>query len=85
MTITTIPSRQFNQGIGKAKKAAKNNPVVITDRGRPSYVFLSIELYQKITGTEESILDLLAMPDVAEVDFQPHGLDNDIFKSVDFS
>ncbi len=83
MTITTIPSRQFNQDIGKAKKAARKCPVIITDRGRPSYVLLSIEQYQKISGSQENILDLLAMPGVAEVDFEPDNLDDDIFQSAD--
>ena len=85
MSITTIPSRQFNQDIGKAKKAARKRPVIITDRGRPAYVLLSIEQYQKISGSQESILDLVAMPGVAEVDFEPPCLNNDIFKSADFS
>ncbi len=50
MTITTLSSREFNQDSSGAKKAAKNGPVFITDRGRPAHVLLSIEEYQRLTG-----------------------------------
>lgn len=42
MTITTLSSREFNQGVSGVKKAAKRGPVFITDRGRPAHVLLSI-------------------------------------------
>ncbi|TAL91811.1 MAG: type II toxin-antitoxin system Phd/YefM family antitoxin, partial [Candidimonas sp.] len=50
MTITTLSSRELNQDIGRAKKAALEGPVFITDRGKPVYVLLSIGEYQRITG-----------------------------------
>ncbi len=72
MAITTFTSRQFNQDASKAKKAAKAGPVFITDRGRPAHVLLSIEEYQKLTGSDlTSIIDMLAMPGIEEVDFDP--------------
>ena len=40
MTITTISSRDFNQDVSQAKRAAEAGPVVITDRGRPAFVLL---------------------------------------------
>ena len=40
VTITTISSRDFNQDVSKAKRAAEAGPVVITDRGRPAFVLL---------------------------------------------
>lgn len=60
MTITTLSSREFNQDSGKAKKAAQNGPVFITDRGRPAHVLLTIEEYRKIMGQTASLVDLLA-------------------------
>jgi hypothetical protein len=33
MAITTISSREFNQDTSRAKKAALQGPVIITDRG----------------------------------------------------
>lgn len=67
MTITTLSSREFNQDSNRAKKAAKDGPVFITDRGKPAHVLLSIEAYQELTGGRTKIADVLAMdgPDIA--------------------
>ncbi|QNI32198.1 type II toxin-antitoxin system Phd/YefM family antitoxin [Alloacidobacterium dinghuense] len=80
MTATTFSSREFNQDAGRAKKAAKRGPVFITDRGRTSHVLLSIEEYEKITGTGENIVDSLAMPNAAEVEFEPPRISGNIHK-----
>jgi prevent-host-death family protein len=71
MTITTLSSREFNQDTGKAKKAALEGPVFITDRGKPAHVLLSIQDYQRITGGHRKIADALAMPDLADFEFDP--------------
>ncbi|ELQ19191.1 prevent-host-death family protein [Pseudomonas fluorescens BRIP34879] len=68
MTITTISSREFNQDTSGAKKAARQGPVFITDRGKPAHVLLSIEDYQKLTGLNADIVDLLMMPEAADID-----------------
>ena len=70
MTITTISSREFNQDTSGAKKAARQGPVFITDRGKPAHVLLSIEDYQKLTGLNADIVDLLVMPEAADIDFE---------------
>lgn len=73
MTITTLSSREFNQAASEAKRAANNGPVFITDRGRPAHVLMSIELYQRLTGSRQKIADLLAMPGIENVDLDiPH-------------
>lgn len=71
MGITTISSRDFNQDTSGAKKASKTGPVVITDRGKPSHVLLSIEDYQRLTGSLPSIVELLAMPGPNDIEFEP--------------
>ena len=53
------------------KKAAAGGPVVITDRGRPSHVLLSVEEYQRLTAGQPGIIDLLAMPGLEDIDFTP--------------
>lgn len=68
MTITTLSSRQFNQDAGKAKKAALDGPVIITDRGRPAHVLLSFEDYKKITGAHTKMADLLALPGAEDIE-----------------
>ncbi|MBS4078087.1 MULTISPECIES: type II toxin-antitoxin system Phd/YefM family antitoxin [Pseudomonas] len=70
MAITTISSREFNQDTSSAKKAALQGPVIITDRGKPAHVLLSIEEYEKLTGTNASIVDLLVMPEAADIEFE---------------
>ncbi len=71
MTITTLSSREFNQDTSRAKKAASKGPVFITDRGKPAHVLLSIDDYRRITGGPRKIADALAMPGVAEFEFDP--------------
>lgn len=68
MSITTFSSRDFNHDTGQAKKAAKDGPVFITDRGKPSHVLLSIEEYQRITGSRMTLLDALT-PSAGKHDF----------------
>ena len=71
MGITTISSRDFNHDTSGAKKASKAGPVIITDRGKPSHVLLSIEDYQRLTGSLPSIVELLAMPGSPDITFDP--------------
>ncbi|MDF3362898.1 type II toxin-antitoxin system Phd/YefM family antitoxin [Sulfitobacter sp. Ks41] len=74
MRMTTINSRTFNRDVSGAKRAAQDGPVFITDRGKPAHVLLSIEAYRRLTGRQESILDLLADPEAASVAFEPDRL-----------
>lgn len=82
MTITSISSREFNQGASEAKRAANKGPVFITDRGRPAHVLMSIDLYKRLTGNNKKIADLLAMPDITDIDFEAPRL-RDTAKPVD--
>ncbi|AYF04196.1 MAG: prevent-host-death protein [Kocuria rhizophila] len=84
MELTTITSRTFNQDASGAKRAAQNGPVFITDRGKPAHVLLSIEAYRRLTGQRESIIDLLADTEAAEVSFEPSRLSG-LAKPVDLS
>jgi prevent-host-death family protein len=71
MTITTLSSREFNQAASGAKRAANNGPVFITDRGRPAHVLMRFEDYQRLTGQRRNIADALAMPGIADIEFEP--------------
>ena len=68
--MKVVSSRDFNQDVSQAKRAARIEPVFITDRGKPTHVLMSIENFRNLTGQTESIVDLLAMPGVAEVEAQ---------------
>ena len=61
-----IGSREFNQDVSQAKRAARLEPVFVTDRGKPTHVLLSIEAWRQLSGQRESIVDLLAMPGLPE-------------------
>lgn len=71
MTITTFSSRELNQDVTRAKRAAEDGPVFITDRGRPAHVLLSFEDYQRLTKQRHSIADALAMAEGADIAFDP--------------
>lgn len=71
MTITTLSSRELNQDIGRAKRAASQGPVVITDRGRPAHVLLTFEQYQRLTGQRRSLAEALAMPGLSDIPLDP--------------
>lgn len=67
---TTVSSREFNHDTSGAKKAALSGPVFITDRGKPAHVLLSIDEYKRLTSTQPSIIDILAMPGGEDVEFE---------------
>ena len=71
MAVTTLTSREFNQDTSGARKAAQRGPVFITDRGRPAHVLLTIEDYRRLAGSNMSLAEALAQPDVADFEFKP--------------
>lgn len=84
MTISTFSSREFNQDVSKIKKATTQGPVFITDRGHPAHVLLSIEDYLKLTQTKETIVDLLAMPDSSDIEFEAPNIKGMIYRVEEF-
>ncbi len=71
MAVKTVSSRQFNQGVSSAKRAAQDGPVIVTDRGVPAYVLLTHDAYQRLTGAGPSIRALLDLPGIEDVAFEP--------------
>ncbi len=84
MSFTTLSSREFNQDTSRAKKAAKDGPVFITDRGRPAHVLLTIEEYQRLCGGTTSIITMLAMPDSDDINFDPPPA-NGVYRPAEFA
>ena len=83
--VTTLTSREFNQDTGRAKKAAADGPVFITDRGKPAHVLLSIAEYRRLTGADRSVVDALGQPEGVE-DIEvvfPHA--DELARTADFS
>jgi prevent-host-death family protein len=82
--MTILSSREFNQDTSGAKKAAADGPVLITDRGIPSFVLLTFDDYQRVSGKSPSLAELLAMPDGDDIEFDPPR-SRDLGRSADFS
>lgn len=68
MSTTAISSRKLKQDTSGAKKASRLAPVIITDRGKPAHVRLSRKAYEKLTGPGTSIIEMLAMAELADFD-----------------
>ena len=71
MTVTTVSSRALNQDVGRAKRATKSGPVVITNRGKPAHVLLSIEDYRRLSGQQRSLAEALSRPGLSDIEFEP--------------
>lgn len=69
--MTTMSAREFNQDVSAAKREAARGPVVITDRGEPAFVLLSIEEYRRLGESGSDLVDRLSMDDDIDVDLEP--------------
>lgn len=83
--MRSISSREFNQDVSKAKRAAERGHVFITDRGKPAHVLLTIDDYYKLLGKTQSVAELLAMPESAEIEFDPKRSKDVAWRGVDLS
>ena len=66
--MKVVSSRDFNQDVSSAKRAARIEPVFITDRGTPTHVLMTIENFRHLTGQTETVVDLLAMSNPVDVE-----------------
>jgi hypothetical protein len=83
--MPVLTSREFNQDISRAKRAADEGPVVITDRGEPGWVLLRYDAYCHLTEDGPSIRELLGQPDGEDIDFDPPRLGEGLFRPADLS
>jgi prevent-host-death family protein len=83
--ITKLSSREFNQDVSKAKRAADKGPVVITDRGEPAYVLMRHEAYKRLAGKEQPLLEALYYPGADDVEFETPSRNDKAFRPVDLS
>ncbi len=75
-----MTSRDFNQDVGRAKRAAKKGPVIVTDRGKPAYVFMQHETYRRLARQGPNVRALLAQPESEDIEFQAPRLGDAPFK-----
>jgi PHD/YefM family antitoxin component YafN of YafNO toxin-antitoxin module len=69
--MTTLTSREFNQDVARAKRAAKRGPVIITDRGRPAYVLMQHDTFRRLSRNAHGIRALLSHPESEDIAFDP--------------
>lgn len=75
MDVTTVTAAEFNQRPSQVKRAAEEEPVVITEHSRPSFVLLTYAEYQRLLGTPADLADWLEMDDEVDFEIEPVGLD----------
>ncbi len=69
--MATMSAREFNRDVSAAKREAAQGPVVITDRGEPAFVLLSIEEYRLLGEDGADLVERLSMEDDIDIDFEP--------------
>lgn len=78
---TILTSRQLNQDVSAAKRAASVGPVIITDRGTPSFVLMTYEDYRKLGKQDQpdgaQFLQKISMQEDIDfgferLNFEPH-------------
>lgn len=67
----TLTTREINGDIARAKRAAEDGPVFITEHGRPSHVLLTYASWQELSKGAPTLLDQLGNDAAAAVRFQP--------------
>lgn len=73
--MTMMSAREFNRDVSDAKRKASESPVVITDRGEPAYVLLSIDDYRRLGERGASLVERLSMDDDLHIEFEPVRID----------
>ena len=73
--MATVTAAEFNQRPSQVKRAAEDEPVVITEHSRPSFVLLTYAEYQRLLRTPTDLADWLEMGEEIEFEIDPVGLD----------
>ena len=71
MATTILTSRDFNRDPSRAKRAARLGPVFVTERNKPALVVLSMQDYERLSGRNGSLADMLTPDDVLDFPFDP--------------
>ena len=71
-----ITSSRLSQAAGEAKRAARDGPVFITERGRPRFVLLTGEAYELLAGRRTTLAEALGMHG-EYVEFEPAQIRDD--------
>ncbi|HEX3337412.1 MAG TPA: type II toxin-antitoxin system Phd/YefM family antitoxin [Jatrophihabitans sp.] len=73
--MATVTAAEFNQRPSQVKRAAEDEPVVITEHSRPAFVLLTYAEYQRLLRTPGDLAEWLEMDEEIEFEIDPVGLD----------
>jgi prevent-host-death family protein len=73
--MASVTAAEFNQRPSQVKRAAEEEPVVITEHSRPSFVLLTYAEYQRLLRAPSDLAEWLEMDEEIEFDIDPVGLD----------
>jgi prevent-host-death family protein len=72
--VSTVTAAEFNQRPSQVKRAAEDEPVIITDHSRPSFVLLTYAEYQRLLRAPANLADWLEMDSDIDFEIEPSGL-----------
>lgn len=81
---TATLTQKNKQTLADAENDPTSGPVVLRDENGPSHVLLSIADYERLISGKLNILELLWMPGMMDVDFNPQR-SSETARAADFS
>lgn len=67
--MITMTAREFNQSVARAQRLAEQEPVTVTLRGKPAFVLMNIDEYERLAQVDRRPLSQrLAPPDGVDLD-----------------
>ena len=66
--MQTTTSKEFNRQASALRRSASSEPLLITERGRPTHVLMSYAAYRALQSPAQSVVDALAMPEPDALD-----------------
>jgi hypothetical protein len=81
---TATLTKKNEQTLAEAQNDATSGPVILRDECGPSHVLLNIADYERLISGKLNILELLWMPGMIDVDFDPQR-SNETARAADFS
>lgn len=70
--MTNVGIRELKNNLSEVLKAAKKNPIVITNHGKVDSVILSFEKYKALTNKNQTGLDLFTQLDWGDFELESH-------------
>ena len=62
-----------------------SSPAFITEGHRTAHVIMTIEDYFSMAAQKQSMVELLAMPEAVDFDFDPPSLDSELYRKSELS